>query len=309
MNTQFTTTQGRQTISAIISAATHPKSIGWKSSRACNGTRPESKCWTAFTLIELLVVIAVIAILASLLLPALSRTKGKASSIKCQSNLKQLTTAWAMYSGDNNDELPLNECADLYAAMGMPIWQMGSPEGNWVTGHAKWDTDTENIKKGTLFPFTGNVDIYLCPTDKSKAEKPGTPPGFAKLDLPRTRSYSMSGSMHCTKWRSDYSYKRSSLIHSSGPAQAFVFLDVNEASISDGHFKIINPEEPKFGDKWISLPSDRHDRGCNLSFADGHVDHWKWNYPKTFINYFQSLANAKDEMDLRKMQEGIKHSP
>ena len=91
-----------------------------------HGSQKGSKRRMGFTLIELLVVIAVIAILASLLMPALSRTKGKASSIKCQSNLKQLTTAWAMYSGDNNDELPLNECADLYAEMRMPIWQMGS---------------------------------------------------------------------------------------------------------------------------------------------------------------------------------------
>ena len=59
-----------------------------------------------FTLVELLVVIGIIAILMSMLMPALSRAKGKAHRISCMNNIRQIGMAGTMYAGDHDGEYP-----------------------------------------------------------------------------------------------------------------------------------------------------------------------------------------------------------
>lgn len=61
---------------------------------------------TGFTLIELLVVIAIIALLAAILFPVFSRAKENARKSTCQSNLKQLATAYLMYAQDYDGIYP-----------------------------------------------------------------------------------------------------------------------------------------------------------------------------------------------------------
>ena len=85
------------------------------------------------------------------------------------------------------------------------------------------------------------------------------------------------------------------------PTKLFVFIEEHENSIQDGfwEFSFVGGDG---SDSWLSLPADRHNHGCNLSFADGHVESWKWLWPKQFAGYPTPDANNQDLHDLRKLQ-------
>jgi prepilin-type processing-associated H-X9-DG protein len=51
-----------------------------------------------------MIVIGLIALLAALLLPVFGRMRAASASVRCAANLRQMTTAWAIYTADNHGE-------------------------------------------------------------------------------------------------------------------------------------------------------------------------------------------------------------
>jgi prepilin-type N-terminal cleavage/methylation domain-containing protein/prepilin-type processing-associated H-X9-DG protein len=127
----------------------------------------------AFTLIEILVVVAIIALLISILLPALGRARIEAQSVVCRSSIRQVMTGQLFYVTDFK-RLPASistfyesGCAapKLTAAEQKSRKELSTWEGGWgVTNDMKASIIPT---KGTIFRYTKNTKIYVCPADKT----------------------------------------------------------------------------------------------------------------------------------------------
>jgi prepilin-type N-terminal cleavage/methylation domain-containing protein/prepilin-type processing-associated H-X9-DG protein len=78
----------------------------------------------AFTLIELLVVIAIIALLMSILMPSLHKARKQARAVACQSNLRQWSYIWHMYTEDSGGKFNPGNTGGSDAANDWPVLLM-----------------------------------------------------------------------------------------------------------------------------------------------------------------------------------------
>lgn len=276
-----------------------------------------SKRKSAFTLIELLVVISIIAILMAIMVPSLKKARDAAKRSVCMAHQKSLTQSWFAYAADNRGKLVFAGTTrvkqlgikqlkwDFSWIHPEPSWvacpQYTSPGSSnpvvppWYVGN-QWAKD-ECIRMGTLWPYSGALDVFRCPATKRKDD---------------TRSISistaMNGGVHPTagsieaKARDHLIMKRISEI--SRPSERMVFIDQGGVFSENYGFECWSPFFALR--RWRDIPPTVHGNGTTLSFADGHCDYWKWkkDYRKVDSSYYQDEVEDDDE-DYNKVVKAV----
>ena len=220
--------------------------------------RVSSPAWPrqAFTLIELLVVIAIIAILAALLMPALQSALETAKQSYCMTNLKQIHTAFVLYSNDHEH---------------VPLAYDDLPGGGteWFHKISGYLGDDESLNpQGHLNMGSVKNAVFVCPSDLHLH-------GYIPVDNRVTRdsiSYGYNG--WSIGWHEAGTYhewfqaEKRTLDAIEVPLKTVAFAD------STGNAKH-RDYGPRYA-SWIArrgygIDVIRHPAGATLVFADGHA--------------------------------------
>lgn len=230
-----------------------------------NRWRVERLWARGFTLIELLVVIAIIAILAGMLLPALSRAKGKANTTKCFNNLRQLGIGVQMYAMDHEDWVP----GDTFGG--------GYFFANLLAPYIDQKIDPSQFQQGNvLYEAYSRIEVYHCP---SVRKKPNQARPFAlhytinSIDFNRYRA---------TKQYEAIPYQKITSI--PGYVNTAYLMEINDDGQLQpqgyGGWNIWNTDQTTYNPqgrannspRMIKWDDERHGGRTTFVFLDGHTE-------------------------------------
>jgi prepilin-type processing-associated H-X9-DG protein len=154
--------------------------------------------------------------------------------------------------------------------------------GDWVGG----GDSLESVTGGQLGPYTEDPRIYRCPSDPWK----------------HWRTYSINWWLNgeACKMPGQGARRLSDL---KRPDSTFCFGEEFDERGENLHSFVVFYE--LWPTVWADAPAVWHFSGCNLTFADGHVECWTWQDPRTLLLNGGHNIGQPQNPDLQRLARAV----